>query len=76
MSNKAKLTVAAVIAAISVGGLAPAASARTTIYTQVERIQYRLLDRGVNRLVGNVGENVERTSLGTGEAIERTLNPR
>jgi hypothetical protein len=45
---------------------------RTTIWTQVGRIQDRLFNRAVPR----IGQNVERTTLELGQGIERTLNPR
>lgn len=45
---------------------------RTTIWTQVGRINDRLFNRAVPR----IGRNVERTTLGLGQAIERTFNPR
>ena len=71
MSKKAKVAVAAAIAALMLGGLAPVASARTTIWTQAERIVSRT-DRNVQR----VGRTVERETLELGQFLERTLNPR
>lgn len=75
MSKMAKVMVAAIVAAISFGALAPAASARTTIWTQLDRIEYRA-NRAVDRLVTRVGENVERETLQLGEDIDRMFNPR
>lgn len=86
MSIKMKVAVAALIAALSVGGLAPAASARRTVAEQMG-IAAERMKTGVNRIERNVGRevydvtqfverDVEREVLGLGLFLERTLNPR
>lgn len=71
MSKRGKIAVVAIVAAVSLGGLAPSASARRTIGENAA-IAAQRLDRGSARLVENVRRRVERDVLQAGQEIERT----
>jgi hypothetical protein len=73
MSKKAKVLVAAAVAAISFGTLAPAVSARTTIWTQVDRINERLVERTLYRTVPRIGNNVAKQLRDNGNDVAELL---
>ena len=80
MSKKVKVLVAAAVAAISFGTLAPAVSARTTIWTQVDRINERLVERTLYRTVPRIGNDVAEQLRDDGQAVaemvRKALSPR
>lgn len=76
MSNKAKATIVALIAAFAVGGIAPAASARKTIGEQMGTAVQRMetgVDRVEDRTVGNVRREIRRELQGVHRFVQYDL---